>query len=163
MNQCLKLALSTPPFVFHLSPNEKSGLVGAAVLLDLQEPPSKDVCPNLYIGVRYTTWPDASGVLESTNGTFLLPDMHYTWSQWFTWKAHNDYSIVKNSTAQVLYLPKQIKKDMFYMFQVHIKRGKRFRAKIDSTAGWLSRVIYVGIQGMAQCIIICLVAALICL
>ena len=143
----MKLALSTPPFVFHLDSDERAGLASAIVLLDLQEPPRRDVCLNLYIGVRYTTWPDASGVLASTNGTSLLPDKHYIWSQWFTWKAGHDSSIVKNSTAQVLYLPKQIQNDMFYMFQVHIKRGKHFRAKIAPTAGWLSRVVYIGIQG----------------
>lgn len=148
VDKCVKLTLSTPPFVFHLDSNEKTGLANAAVLLDLQQPPSKGVCSNLYIGVRYTTWPDASGVFASTNGTSLLPDVRYTWSQWFTWKADRDPSIVKNSTAQVLYLPKQIQNDMFYMFQVHIKRGKYFRAKIAPTVGWLSQVTYIGVQGV---------------
>lgn len=149
VHKCVKLTLSTPPFVFHLDSDEKAGLANAAVLLDLQEPPTKDVCSNLFIGVRYTTWPNASGVLASTNGTSLLPDVRYTWSKWFTWKADRDSSIVKDSTAQVLYLPKQIRDDMFYMFQVRIKRGKYFRAKIPPTVGWLSQVIYIGVQGVA--------------
>lgn len=161
--QCLKLALSTPPFVFHLDSNERAGLATAVVLLDLQEPPNEDVCLNLYIGVRYTAWADASGVFASTNGTSLLPDRHYMWSQWFTWKAAHDSSIVKNSSAQVLYLPKQIQNGMFYMFQVHIKRGKRFRAKIAPTAGWLSRVAYIGTQGIAQGLACGLVSVSMCI
>ena len=127
--------------------NEQPGLATAEVLFAWQHHSSKDICSNLYIGVRYTTWSNASSVIASRNGTILLPDAHRTWSRWFTWKAAS--FVGKYPT--VLSLPKHIPADMFYMFQVHIKRGKHFRrVKITHTAGRLSQVVYTGIQGIAE-------------
>lgn len=144
-HQCLSLTLSTPPYVAPVPFNERTATV--EMFFGLQMPNSiKDVCSNLYIGVRYTTWSNASGVMASTNGTLLLPDANRTWSQWFTWKAA---SFIGKYLA-VLNLPKQIPNDMFYMFQVHIKRGEHFRrANITHTTGRLSQVVYAGNRGIA--------------